>query len=71
MSQRRFPTCIMATAVVPWTDRDTLDEAKFQQEIAALVEERAWLVSEAGGRTCTSSVQPGKAMRWTMLGLSR
>jgi dihydrodipicolinate synthase/N-acetylneuraminate lyase len=28
----------MATAVVPWTDRDTLDEARFRQEIGALVE---------------------------------
>ena len=28
----------MATAVVPWTDRDTLDEASFQREIGALLE---------------------------------
>jgi dihydrodipicolinate synthase/N-acetylneuraminate lyase len=28
----------MATAVVPWTDQDTLDEASFRQEIAAFLE---------------------------------
>jgi dihydrodipicolinate synthase/N-acetylneuraminate lyase len=34
----RFPACIMATAVVPWTAEFTLDEALFRDELATLLQ---------------------------------
>jgi dihydrodipicolinate synthase/N-acetylneuraminate lyase len=33
----RFPACILATAVVPWTDQLTLDEALFRHEVSELL----------------------------------
>ena len=35
--KRRFPACILATVVVPWTDTYTLDEGLFRDEISALL----------------------------------
>ena len=37
MSERRFPRCILATTVVPWTERFTLDEALYREQIARLL----------------------------------
>jgi len=36
-ARRRFPACILATAVVPWTDSYALDEELFHDEIARLL----------------------------------
>jgi dihydrodipicolinate synthase/N-acetylneuraminate lyase len=35
---RRFPACIMATVVVPWTQDHALDERTFRREIATLLD---------------------------------
>ncbi|MGI9146880.1 MAG: dihydrodipicolinate synthase family protein [Chloroflexota bacterium] len=35
--QPRFPACILATAVLPWTDTYTLDESLFRHEVASLL----------------------------------
>jgi dihydrodipicolinate synthase/N-acetylneuraminate lyase len=35
---RRFPACVLATVVVPWTEADRLDEGLFRYEIGSLLE---------------------------------
>ncbi len=37
MSARRFPRCILATTVVPWTERFTLDEGLYRSQVARLL----------------------------------
>jgi dihydrodipicolinate synthase/N-acetylneuraminate lyase len=36
-TDRRFPACVLATVVVPWTEEYQLDEGLFRHEIAALL----------------------------------